>query len=412
MPSLRPSTVNAFRRFGAVPDNLPSVDAVVAATRPDDPIYCVRPRTVRATAARFVRGFPGDVLYAVKCNPEASVLRGLWQGGVRHFDCASPGEIRLVRSLFPTAHIHYMHPIKALAAIAEAYHGYVVRDFSLDSLEEVEKIVTATGHARDIGLYVRLALPKGGALYDLSGKFGAAPEEAVRILREARAVAERVGVCFHVGSQCMEPDSYENGIRLAGEVVKASGVAIDGIDVGGGFPISYPEVTPPPLGKYFAAIERGFRALGLPRQATLWCEPGRALAAPGASLVVKVEMRRGDILYINDGVYGCLSDAGVPRWRFPVRLMRPVGQAPSRELAPFHFYGPTCDSADFMEGPFMLPADIGPGDWIEVGQTGAYGSCLRTSFNGFDRMSVVEVGDRPLLETPGHADRPFARRAA
>jgi ornithine decarboxylase len=413
MPIPRSAAANVMplRRLGPVPD-LPSVDAIIAGIRPEEPVYCVRPRTVRAAAARFVRGFLGDVLYAVKCNPEPAVLRALWQGGVRHFDCASPGEIRLVRGLFPAARIHYMHPIKSAAAIAEAYRSLGVRDFSLDSLEELEKIAAATGGARDIGLHVRLALPKGGALYDLSGKFGAEPALAARILRRARAAADRVGLCFHVGSQCMEPEAYERGLAAAGRVIAESGVTVDGIDVGGGFPVSYPDVTPPPLGRFFAAIERGFRALGLRRGATLWCEPGRALAAPGASLVIKVEARRGGILHVNDGMYGCLSDAGVPHWRFPVRLLRPEGPEPATELIGFSFYGPTCDSADFMAGPFLLPADIGPGDWIEVGQTGAYGSCLRTGFNGFDRLTVVEVIDRPLLETPGHADRPFAKRAA
>ncbi|HLY54083.1 MAG TPA: type III PLP-dependent enzyme, partial [Stellaceae bacterium] len=364
--------------------------------------------TLRLAAARFVRGFVGDVLYAVKCNPEPAVLRALWQGGVRHFDCASPGEIRLVRELFPTAHIHYMHPIKAPAAIREGYAQHRVRDFSLDSLEELEKIVEVTGGARDLGLHIRLALPKGDALYDLSGKFGAAPDDAAELLRRGRDAASRLGICFHVGSQCMDPAAYEKAMALAGEVIAAAGVRVDGVDVGGGFPVSYPDITPPPLGRYFAAIERGFRALGLPREAALWCEPGRALAAPGASLVVKVEARRGQVLHINDGIYGTLSDAGVPRWRFPVRPIRPPGGA----VAPFSFYGPTCDSADFMSGPFMLPDDIAAGEWIEIGQLGAYGPCLRTGFNGFDRIKVTEVADRPLLETPGHADRPFARRAA
>jgi ornithine decarboxylase len=395
-----------------IDDDMVSVAALVAATRPEDPVYCVRPRTLRATASRFVRGFLGDVLYAVKCNPEPSVLRALWQGGVRHFDCASPGEIQLVRALFPTAHIHYMHPIKAAAAIETAYTKFRVRDFALDSLEELDKIVAATDGAADLGLYVRLGLPKGAALYDLSGKFGAAPAEAVEILRRARPLAARLGICFHVGSQCMDPEAYVQGLELAGRIAAEAGVRIDGVDVGGGFPVSYPDVTPPSLGRFFAAIERGFRALGLPPETTLWCEPGRALAAPGASLVVKVQARRGNILHITDGIYGSLSDAGVPRWRFPVRLMRPCGAAPAAELRPFSFYGPTCDSADFMTGPFLLPADIAAGDWIEIGQLGAYGGCLRTSFNGFDGMLVAEVNDRPLLETPGHAARPFTRRAA
>ncbi len=390
--------------------SLPAVDRLVAELRPSEPLYCLRPNQLAATAACFVRHFPGDVLYAVKCNPEPAVLRALWQGGVRHFDCASPGEIRLVRQLFADAHIHYMHPIKSPGFIREAYAEHGVRDFSLDSIEEIEKIVAATGGAKDLGLYIRMATPKGQASYDLSGKFGADPELAAELLRRARPLAARLGICFHVGSQCMDPDAYERTLELAGNVIAAAGVPVDGVDVGGGFPVSYPNQKPPDLALYFAAIERGFAKLGLPSDVRLWCEPGRALVAAGASLVVQVVARRGDVLHINDGVYGNLSDAGYPKWQFPSRQVRPDGVASDAALKPFSFYGPTCDSADFMSGPFLLPDDIAPGDWIELGQLGAYGTCLRTGFNGFERTLIAEVADRPLLATAGHPVR--TRRAA
>ena len=396
-------------RLGA----LPRVADMVAAQRPTEPMHCIRPSTLRTTAERFVSGFPGHVLYAVKCNPEPAVLRALHRGGIRHFDAASPGEIRLIRQLFPEAAIHYMHPIKAPSAIRAAYFDHGVRDFSLDSIEEIDKILEATDHAADLGLHVRLAMPKGQAVYDLSGKFGAAPEQAAELLRRADAVAAHLGLCFHVGSQCLDPMVYERALALAGTVLAAAGVDLDSLDVGGGFPVSYPGVTPPDLDLYFAAISRGVAALGLPAGCQLWCEPGRALVAQGGSLVVQVEARRkvggGDVLYINDGIYGSLSDAGVPAFRFPARVIRAeparaeLGDGPA-ELTGFAFYGPTCDSADFMAGPFDLPSDIKVGDWIEIGQLGAYSACLRTAFNGFDRALIVEVADQPLLETPGHLD--------
>lgn len=370
----------------------------------------MRPHVLAATAACFVDRFAGDVLYAVKCNPEPAVLRALWRGGVRHFDCASPGEIRLVRQMFADAEIHYMHPIKSPVFIRQAYFEYGVRDFSLDSVEEIHKIVAATNGARDLGLYVRLETPKGQASYDLSGKFGAEPDLAAELLRRARGVSARLGLCFHVGSQCMDPLAYERTLDLAGTVIAAAGVPIDGVDVGGGFPVSYPDQKPPDLGLYFAAIERGFAKLGLPSHVRLWCEPGRALVAAGASLIVQIVARRGDVLHINDGVYGNLSDAGYPKWRFPARLIRPDGGVSQGALRPFSFYGPTCDSADFMNGPFLLPDDSAAGDWIELGQLGAYGTCLRTGFNGFERTLFVDVADRPLLATAGHPMR--VRRAA
>ena len=386
---------------------LPSVDAVVARMRPAEPLLCLRPAAIAAAAGRFADSFPGDVLYAVKCNPEPRVLRALWAGGIRHFDCASLGEVRLVRKLLPTAEIHFMHPVKARPAIHEAFHQYDVADFALDSSDELAKILQETvpvglvGDPPTLGLLVRLALPKGDAVLDLSGKFGASLEDAADLLCAARPHAARLGVSFHVGSQCLEPGAYARALALAGEVIAGCGVAIDIVDVGGGVPISYPGMTPPSLGDYIAAITAASAAL--PATVHLWTEPGRALVAGGGSLVTQVQLRRGDKLFVNDGVYGSLSDAGALGFRFPARRIRLGGAGEADEpLADFALFGPTCDSADRMRGPFQLPADMREGDWIELGQLGAYGACLRTQFNGFGRVEVVEVVDPPMLETPGY----------
>ena len=386
---------------------LSSVDAVVARMRPAEPLLCLRPAAIAAAARRFVDSFPGDVLYAVKCNPEPRVLRALWAGGIRHFDCASLGEVRLVRKLLPTAEIHFMHPVKARPAIHEAFNQYDVTDFALDSSDELAKILQETvpvglvGDPPTLGLFVRLALPKGDAVLDLSGKFGASLEDAVDLLRAARPHAARLGVSFHVGSQCLEPGAYARALALAGAVIAGCGVAIDMVDVGGGFPVSYPDMTPPPLGDYIVAITAASAAL--PATVHLWTEPGRALVAGGGSLVTQVQLRRGDTLFVNDGVYGSLSDAGALGFRFPARRIR-LGEAGEADepLADFALFGPTCDSADRMRGPFQLPADIREGDWVELGQLGAYGACLRTQFNGFGRVEVVEVADPPMLKTPGY----------
>ena len=349
------------------------------------------------TASAFVEAFPGDVLYAVKCNPDPAVLRALWAGGVRHFDCASPNEVVLVRQMFPDADIHFMHPIKARGAIREAWSRHGVRDFVLDSAAELRKILdetAATGISGDLGLIVRLALPKGGAVLDLSGKFGAESDEAVALLRAARDHAVRLGVAFHVGSQCLDPLAWRHALAIAGAVIARAGVAIDIVDIGGGFPVAYPDQRPPELGAILAEIEAGFDALQLP-STRLWAEPGRALVAGGGSVVVQVRARRGDALHINDGVFGSLADAGALGFRYPVRYIRPDGAAVANTETGFMFFGPTCDSADVMRGPFFLPDDIAEGDWIEIGQLGAYGACLRTGFNGFDRARIVEIFDAP-----------------
>ncbi len=402
--SLLRIAVSPLRRGREIPAPaaLPALDDIVARERPQEPLHALRPRTLQLTARRFVEGFPGDTLYAVKCNADPRVLRALWEGGVRHFDCASPAEIALVRSMFGReAAIHYMHPVRARTAVREAYARHAVRDFVLDSAAELDKLLDETrAKPEELALVVRIALPKGAARYDLSGKFGAGFDEAVALLRRCRPLAATLGISFHVGSQCLDPQAYACAIALADTVAGVAGVAIDVLDVGGGFPVAYPDTDVPPLGAFFATIASAHAGALHLAQARLWAEPGRALVAGAGSVVVQVQGRRGDALYINDGVYGSLSDAGVPAFRFPVRALR-VSAAPLRD---FVFFGPTCDSADRMTGPFALPDDIGEGDWIEIGQLGAYGAALRTAFNGFDRAHLIEVADAPLLLTPGLDD--------
>lgn len=387
------------------PALLPTVDAVVARQQPAAPLVCLRPAAIAAASRCFVTSFPGDVLYAVKCNPEPRVLRAVWDGGVTHYDCASLPEVALVRETLPQAEIHFMHPVKARGAIAAAYHNHGVTDFALDSADELEKIlqetvpVAAIDAPPTLGLFVRLAVPQGGA-YDLSGKFGASVEDAAALLRRARPHAARLGIAFHVGSQCLDPAAYADALRLAAEAVAISGVTVGIVDVGGGFPVSYADTVPPPLDAFFAEISEG--ATLFPAGTRLWAEPGRALVAGGGSVVAQVQLRRGQALYVNDGVYGSLSDAGTPGFRFPARRIRPDGDTADAGLAGFELFGPTCDSADHMKGPFLLPADIDEGDWIELGQLGAYGSCLRTRFNGFDAGAIAEVADPPMLPTPGY----------
>jgi len=181
--------------------------------------------------------------------------------------------------------------------------------------------------------------------------------------------------------------------RVRDAIVEAS-VTVDIVDVGGGFPSSYPGMEPPPLETYFDVIHRAFESLPISYSAELWCEPGRALCAEYASLIVRVEKRRGSELYINDGAYGALFDAAHIGWRYPVRLLREKSSK-AKDVA-FSFYGPTCDDLDHMAGPFELPADIKAGDYIEVGMLGAYGCAMRTGFNGFGAGTSEVVDDEPM----------------
>ena len=367
---------------------------LAAALRPVQPVTLLRPHAAKRAARFFVEKFPGKSLYAVKANPSPDLIALLWESGITHFDTASLTEVRLVREIAPEATLCFMHPIKAEEAIREAYFEHGVRTFSLDSLEELEKIVRATKNAADLTLCVRIRVSSEHSKLSLAAKFGADPAEMKQLLIETRQVADALGICFHVGSQAMTPQAYVEAMERVRAVIVQAGVTVDVVDVGGGFPSVYPGMEPPALEAYLDAIHRSFEDLPVSYSSELWCEPGRALSAEYSSLIVRVERRRGDELYINDGAYGALYDAAHVGWRFPVQLLR---EPPSdvRDM-PFSFYGPTCDDADHMAGPFMLPADTNAGDYIEIGMLGAYGCAMRTGFNGFGNGETHVVTDEPM----------------
>ena len=357
--------------------------------RGDDHIHVIYPRKIEAAARTFLSGFPGQVLYAVKANPHESILEILWNEGVRNFDVASVREVELVHDLLPDARLYLMHPVKSRALIAKAY-AYGVRDFSFDCAAELQKIIDCTNGATDLNLHLRLALPKGNAAMPLSGKFGADFDTAIAMLKAARRVAANLGVCFHVGSQCMTLTDYDAALAYARRVVDAAGIELDTIDVGGGFPVAYPGMPVAPMSDYFDTIAAALEVHGFGHLYVLG-EPGRALCAEGGSTLARVELRKGTDLYLNDGTYGSLFDAGQFAWKFPVTLHYDGPKETGVNTLGFRFFGPTCDSADTMNGPFHLPADTGEGDWIEVHHLGAYGQALSTRFNGFFTETVVAV---------------------
>ncbi len=376
---------------------------------PERPVALVRPGVVAVAARWFQDSFQGDVFYAVKANPSPWVIETLVQSGVNSFDVASVPEIELVSQHAPGARMAFMHPVKSRRAIAQAYFDHGVKTFALDTHEELQKILEATGGADDLSLIVRLGVSAEGASYSLSGKFGVDLWEAPSLLLAARrATQDRMGVSFHVGSQCMRPTAYQAAMAQANRAIVRAGVLVDVVDVGGGFPSVYPGMIPPDMADYADSIHRGFAEMSVHEDTELWCEPGRALVAESTSILTKVELRKGDALYLNDGSYGSLFDAAHVKWPFPVKLYRGEGdeaQEVEGQLKPYRFYGPTCDSLDHMPGPFWLPEDIREGDYVEIGMLGAYGIAMNTRFNGFGDAETVEVGDAPMASMFGLAGR-------
>ncbi|UTW55763.1 type III PLP-dependent enzyme [Kordiimonas sp. SCSIO 12610] len=362
---------------------------------PNDSVNVLFPEVLEHYASEFVNRFPGDVLYAVKANPHPYVLKTLWNAGVRYYDVASLREVEQVAQLLPQAKLFMMHPVKSRKTILRSYE-LGVREFAFDDMSELEKIKQELPDALDLSLHLRLSLPSEDAAYSLEGKFGASFEMAGPLIKAAKAFAKSVGVTFHVGSQCMDPDAYRRALALLRDLLDNEGLELDSVDVGGGYPVNYPGMEAPDLGQYFEVIKNALHDFGFAGHKVLG-EPGRALVAEGGSTLVRVEMRRGNELYLNDGTYGALFDAGSPKWRFPVSILTGDGRETQGALEAFSFWGPTCDAIDHMEGPFLLPADIQEGDWIEVGNLGAYGQTMATKFNGFYAEHTITVDEEPIV---------------
>ena len=289
-----------------------------------------------------------------------------------------------------------MHPIKSREDIASAYFDYNVKDFSLDTKEELMKILESTKNAKDLNLFVRITVSNEHAELDLSRKFGALTSEALGLVRLCKHHAKRLGISFHVGSQCMHKISFSKGLKEISNIIKKTKIIPDTINVGGGFPSIYPDLKPEPLENYFNEIRTGLKNLKIEKMPEVICEPGRALVAESGSTIVRVNLRKKNKLYINDGTYGSLFDAGVPNFILPARMIT-NGRIQSKKITSFQFYGPTCDSLDYMKGPFLLPNNIKEGDYIELGQLGAYGLTFRTKFNGFYSDTIVELNDKPIM---------------
>ncbi len=375
-----------------------SVEELVNQLRPDKPVYCIRKKSILSASKFFQKNFPGKILYAVKTNPHPEVIKTLLKSGINQFDVASVEEIKAVRKFNQVSKCSFMHTIKSREDISEAYFKYGVKTFALDTKDELIKIIESTSNAKDLELFVRVAVSNEHAEIDLSKKFGAINSEAAGLLRLVKQHSKKIGLSFHVGSQCMHPISYSKGISEIANIIKKTKIVPDYLNIGGGFPTIYPDLIPPSLESYFDEIKKGLENLKIVKLPEIICEPGRALVAESGSTIVRVNLRKKQKLYINDGTYGTLFDAGTPNIVFPSKMIKDnSNKIISKKLTAFDFYGPTCDSMDYMKGPFLLPNNIKENDYIELGQLGSYGLTFRTQFNGFYSDKIYEVEDNAIM---------------
>ena len=373
-----------------------TIEAVIEELKPSYPVYCLRPDALQRQARYFLDQFPGRVMYAVKCNPHLAVLKALYDAGIRHFDTASLAEVALVREHFPQADCYFMHPVKPRPAIMTANDVYGVAHYVIDHEKELDKIIEVTGGGDGRVLLVRIVTPVHDSQYQLSDKFGISAEDAPALLQKVHDANFQTGVAFHVGSQCRSPQAFVDGINTALNVIEAAKVPVQYLDVGGGFPAVYESDNPPELSVYFDAIREAFDQSRLRRDCVLMCEPGRGLVANGCTLLTQIQLRKDSNLYINDGVYQSLSETLTGRMKMPVRLLNP-GRRVTKKMKNFTILGPTCDNLDVLPTPYKLPADAEEGDWIEIGQIGAYSNSAATHFNGFHPETYVNVAAPPLL---------------
>ena len=375
-----------------------SVEELVNQLKPEKPVYCIRKKSILSASKFFQKNFPGKILYAVKTNPHPEIIKTLIKSGINQFDVASIEEIKAIRKFSQSAKCSFMHTVKSRESITEAYFKYGVKTFALDTKDELVKIIESTSNAKDLELFVRVSVSNEHAEIDLSKKFGALNSEATGLLRLVKQHSRKIGLSFHVGSQCMHPISYTKGINEIGNLIKKTKIIPDYINVGGGFPTIYPDLIPQSLNNYIDEIKKGLKNIKIENLPEVICEPGRALVAESGSTIVRVNLKKRQKLYINDGTYGTLFDAGTPNIVFPSKMIKDSSnKIISKKLTAFDFYGPTCDSMDYMKGPFLLPNNIKENDYIELGQLGAYGLTFRTQFNGFFSDEIYEVEDNPIM---------------
>lgn len=372
-----------------------NVGELLQKTNPTRPVYCIYPHLYREAVEHFVAGFPGRVLFAVKANNHPEVLRILFAAGIRHFDCASLQEIALVHSCCPGANAYFMNPVRFKNDARTAQVDFGVRHFVIDHQSGLAPLLSEIDASSSV-IFARMAVSHASAQADLSTKFGALPEDIPALLRAIADSGAEAALAFNVGTGVEDPEAYAYAIGVARDVLQDLEFKIRLVDIGGGFPKSYPGLVVPPLEDFFARTREAAKDLRLSENGELLSEPGRALSAPGLSAVTAVLLRKSDRLYLNDGMYGIFWELRFKaQLRYACRAYR-RGRLLDGPTKPFRILGPTCDSTDELPARVDLPADIDVGDHIEFGTIGAYSLSGRTDFNGFYSDHVVTFTDESV----------------
>lgn len=365
---------------------------IIRALQPDHPVMVFAPTVLQDRARRFIEGFPGLVTYAVKSNPGEAVIRNLVAAGVTGFDVASPWEIDLIGRIAPMAARHYHNPVRAASEIAHAVAAGI-RAWSVDSQSEMDKLfasVPTTVDGAPVEISPRFKLPVMGAAYDFGSKFGASPELAADLLRQVAARGYTASLTFHPGTQCTDPGAWETYIRTAREICDMAGLTAARLNVGGGFPNWRVYGVEPDLTAIFDRIRDTTAEVFGENAPSLVCEPGRGLCGDAFSLITRVKaVRDGQAVFLNDGVYGGLTELPIIGNLDRIEVFAPDGTPRSGQDHGRVVFGPTCDSVDRLPGEVVLPDTVNEGDFVVFHGAGAYSVVTNTRFNGFGEMSMV-----------------------
>ncbi len=311
-----------------------------------------------------------------------------------HVDVASGPEIEHCLSLgIPAMRMSFGHTVKKAAAIATA-HAAGIDQFTCDSAGELEKIAR---HAPGARVTVRLLTLGGGADWPLSRKFGCDPAMAFDLLVQARQLGLMPsGISFHVGSQQTDPGQWDQPINLAAQLfglLDREGIALDTLNLGGGFPAHYQTVVPP-IDYYGVAIEQSLDRHFGRRRPRVVVEPGRYLVADAgtieAEVVLVAQKSYADDtrwVYLDCGKFGGLAETMDEAIKYRIEVPGRSGR-----LTPVILAGPTCDSADILyeRTPCWLPADIEAGDRVRILSAGAYTyTYASVGFNGFAPLTAI-----------------------
>ncbi|MBN1496420.1 MAG: type III PLP-dependent enzyme [Spirochaetes bacterium] len=361
------------------------------------PLFILDHNRIRANYRMFKKNLPRvQCYYAVKANSNQEIIKTLFNEG-SSFDVASYNEFMQVHEYIKhfkknEKHFYIWDKIIFSNTIKDRDTLRRIRRYrplvTYDNLDEVKKIKE---HCNTAGLVLRLKVPDIGSQVEMSSKFGAEPAEAYDLIRRASEMGLSVeGISFHVGSQCTNFDNYTSALEITSEIfhdARKKGHALNIIDIGGGFPVSYDSQVPR-FEKLAAVLNAEFKRL-FPDDIEILAEPGRFMVANAATLVTEIigkARREGKIFYhINDGVYHTFSGVVYDHWIPNFKSFRQG----AREVCAV--VGPTCDSFDKISQSVQLPRNLEIGDYLYTENIGAYSIASSTRFNGFEGAKIKHI---------------------